>query len=157
MTMPDRRQAQRTKSDEIIYVDMGPDNGGIVLDISDGGLAFCTAIPIQQADEVEFSLVVKGKGRIEGAGSVAWRNKAGRKCGVKLASSSADAAERLQHILQFKTYPRIKLCPPTKRLNQTRYQFAKTILHFCNRSSLLARLRCRSARNRNPNAARLML
>jgi hypothetical protein len=98
MTMPDRRQAQRTKSDEIIYVDMGPDNGGIVLDISDGGLAFCTAIPIQQADEVEFSLVVKGKGRIEGAGSVAWRNKAGRKCGVKLASNSADAAERLQQL-----------------------------------------------------------
>ena len=37
-TTAERRQAPRTKLVEIAYIGMGPENGGLVLDVSDGGL-----------------------------------------------------------------------------------------------------------------------
>jgi hypothetical protein len=42
---PDRRQTPRTKLVEIAYIGMGPENGGLVLDVSDGGLSFHGTCP----------------------------------------------------------------------------------------------------------------
>lgn len=95
MTMPERRRSQRTNLAEIVYVDMGPENGGIVLNVSEGGLAFCAAVPIQQTEAIHFSLLLKGKGRMDGAGEVAWTDKSRKMCGLRLSSDSSDGSERL--------------------------------------------------------------
>ena len=95
MTMPERRSRQRTNPNELVYLDMGSENGGIVLNVSEGGLAFCAAFPIRQTEVIQFSLLVKGKGRMSGAGGVAWRDQSGKMCGLRLNSDSADGSERL--------------------------------------------------------------
>lgn len=95
MPMPERRRSERTNPDEIVYVDMGPENGGIVLNVSEGGLAFCAAIPIRQTEPIHFSLVFKGRGRMDGAGEVAWIDKSRKMCGLRLSSDSWGGSERL--------------------------------------------------------------
>ena len=94
---PDRRQAPRTKLVEIAYIGMGPENGGLVLDVSDGGLSFHSVAPVQQAETIKFLLSLRGHSRIEGAGEVVWTNEMKTVCGLRFTSLSADARDYLNN------------------------------------------------------------
>jgi hypothetical protein len=95
MTPPDRRQSPRTKLGEIAYIGMGPENGGLILDVSDGGLSFHAVAPVQPAEEIHFVLSLRGHGRIEGAGEVVWTNEMRTVCGLRFTSLSGGARELL--------------------------------------------------------------
>src|ERR1700682_3933196 len=97
VTTPDRRQTPRTKLVEIAYIGMGPENGGLVLDVSDGGLSFHAVAPVQPAETIRFLLSLRGHGRIQGAGEVVWTNELGTVCGLKFTSLSAGALEYLNN------------------------------------------------------------
>lgn len=94
---PDRRQAPRTKLAEIAYIGMGPENGGLVLDVSDGGLSFHSVAPVRQAETINFLLSLRGHSRIEGAGEVVWTNEMKTVCGLRFTSLSAGAREYLNN------------------------------------------------------------
>jgi hypothetical protein len=94
-TTAERRQAPRTKLVEIAYIGMGPENGGLVLDVSDGGLSFHAVAPVQPAETVHFLLSLRGHSRIEGAGEVVWTNEMKTVCGLKFTSLSSGAREHL--------------------------------------------------------------
>jgi TPR repeat protein len=74
---------------------MGPENGGLVLDVSDGGLSFHSVAPVQTAETIHFLLSMRGQTRIEGAGEVVWTNELRTVCGLKFISLSGDAREFL--------------------------------------------------------------
>jgi|HubBroStandDraft_6_1064221.scaffolds.fasta_scaffold28352_3 hypothetical protein len=93
----DRRQTPRTKLVEIAYIGMGPENGGLVLDVSDGGLSFHAVAPVQTAETVHFLLSLRGHSRIEGAGQVVWTNEMKTVCGLKFTSLSSGAREHLNN------------------------------------------------------------
>ena len=93
----DRRQAPRTKLVEIAYLGMGPENGGLVLDVSDGGLSFHSVAPVQPAQEIRFLLSLRGHSRIEGAGQVVWTNEMHTVCGLRFTSLSSGAREHLNN------------------------------------------------------------
>ena len=95
--MPERRRTQRTRLDEIVYVDMGPLNGGVVLNVSEGGLAFCAAVPIRQPGVIQFSLLVKGKGRVESSADVVWTDKKQKTCGLRFSPRFEDSGARVRH------------------------------------------------------------
>jgi hypothetical protein len=92
---PDRRRSPRTKLEEITYIGMGPENGGLVLDVSDGGLSFHSVAPVQPAETVHFLLSIKGQSRIEGAGEVVWADELRTVCGLRFTSLSSGAREYL--------------------------------------------------------------
>jgi len=94
-TTADRRQAPRTKLAEIAYIGMGPENGGLVLDVSDGGLSFHAVAPVQPAQTIHFLLSLRGNSRIEGAGEVVWTNEMRTVCGLRFTSLSSSAREQL--------------------------------------------------------------
>jgi hypothetical protein len=94
---PDRRQAPRTKLAEIAYIGMGPENGGLVLDVSDGGLSFHSVAPVRQAETINFLLSLRGHSRIEGAGEVVWTNEMKTVCGLRFTSLSAGARDYLNN------------------------------------------------------------
>ena len=94
---PDRRQAPRTKLVEIAYIGMGPENGGLVLDVSDGGLSFHSVAPVQRTETINFLLSLRGHSRIEGAGEVVWTNEMKTVCGLRFTSLSADARDYLNN------------------------------------------------------------
>jgi hypothetical protein len=97
VTSPDRRQTPRTKLVEIAYIGMGPENGGLVLDVSDGGLSFHAVSPVQPSEKINFLLSVRGLNRIEGAGEVVWTNEMKTVCGLRFTSLSGDAREHLNN------------------------------------------------------------
>jgi hypothetical protein len=80
---------------EIAYIGMGPENGGLVLDVSDGGLSFHAVAPVQPAETIHFLLSLRGHSRIEGAGEVVWTNEMKTVCGLKFTSLSSGAREHL--------------------------------------------------------------
>ncbi len=92
---PDRRQAPRTKLVEIAYIGMGPENGGLVLDVSDGGLSFHSVAPLQRSEQIQFLLSLRGHSRIEGTGEVVWTNEMRTICGLKFISLSNGAREHI--------------------------------------------------------------
>jgi TPR repeat protein len=92
-----RRTGPRTKLVEIAYIGMGPENGGLVLDVSDGGLSFQAVAPVQRAEKIKFILSLRGHSRIEGAGEVVWTNQMGTVCGMKFTSLSTGALEYLNN------------------------------------------------------------
>jgi hypothetical protein len=94
---PDRRQTPRTKLVEIAYIGMGPENGGLVLDVSDGGLSFHAVAPVRQAETIHFLLSLRGHSRIEGAGEVVWTNEMKTVCGLRFTSLSSGAREHLNN------------------------------------------------------------
>ena len=47
-TGQDRRSQTRRRLEELVYVDFGPSNGGIILDMSEGGFAFQSVEPLEQ-------------------------------------------------------------------------------------------------------------
>jgi PilZ domain len=93
--IPDRRQAPRIKLVEIAYIGMGPENGGLVLDVSDGGLSFHAVAPVREDETINFLLSLRGHSRIEGAGEVVWTNEMKTVCGLRFTSLSAGAREHL--------------------------------------------------------------
>lgn len=93
----DRRQTPRTKLVEIAYIGMGPENGGLVLDVSDGGLSFHAVAPVQRSETIRFLLSLRGHSRVEGAGEVVWTNDARTVCGLKFTSLSSGAREHLNN------------------------------------------------------------
>ena len=97
MIAAERRQTPRTKLVEITYIGMGPENGGLVLDVSEGGLSFHSVAPIQLEEKVQFVLSLTGRSRIEGTGKVVWTNKIGTVCGLKFTTLSPGALEHLNN------------------------------------------------------------
>jgi len=97
VSKPDRRQTPRTKLVEIAYIGMGPENGGLVLDVSDGGLSFHSVAPVQPAETIRFLLSSRGQNRIEGAGEVVWTNEMRTVCGLRFTSLSSGAREHLNN------------------------------------------------------------
>lgn len=95
--IPDRRQTPRTKLAEIAYIGMGPENGGLVLDVSDGGLSFHAVAPVRKDETINFLLSLRGHSRIEGAGEVVWTNEMKTVCGLRFTSLSAGAREHLSN------------------------------------------------------------
>ncbi len=95
--IPDRRQAPRIKLVEIAYIGMGPENGGLVLDVSDGGLSFHAVAPVGKDETINFLLSLRGHSRIEGAGEVVWTNEMKTVCGLRFTSLSAGAREHLSN------------------------------------------------------------
>lgn len=96
-TSSDRRRAPRTKLAEIAYLGIGPENGGIVLDVSDGGLSFHAVSPVQPAESIRFLLSLRGHSRIEGSGEIVWTDDMKTVCGLKFTSLSAGAREHLDN------------------------------------------------------------
>ena len=48
----ERRQAPRMTVKELAYVNLDRDNGGIILDVSEGGLCFQATAPVQCVEKV---------------------------------------------------------------------------------------------------------
>ena len=71
MAQSERRVSKRKLLDRLTYIDIAGGNGGVVTDVSEGGLGFRVIAPIEKAAAVRFVLSGHSTG-IEGAGNVAW-------------------------------------------------------------------------------------
>src|SRR5436190_946364 len=76
----DRRQKLRIVPNELVFLQLERDDGGTVLDVSEGGLGFETFAPVNPNGPVHFWFSLNLRDRIEAWGEVVWTN-ATKKCG----------------------------------------------------------------------------
>lgn len=93
----ERRAHNRRRVEGLIYVGLGEDNGGIVLNLGEDGLGFHAAVPLQQNHfpHVRFQLPVSGKW-VELSGDVAWTDESRTSAGMKFIGLPDEARAEIR-------------------------------------------------------------
>lgn len=92
---PERRQAPRTTVEALAYISFGPDNGGIVLDVSEGGLRFRAIAPVNATETLRFWFSAEGY-RVDAEGEVAWVDETRKAGGLRFKALAPDAREHIR-------------------------------------------------------------
>ena len=93
----DRRTTHRTNSEALTYIHLEPDSGAIVLNVSDGGLAFHAVAPIHQSGIIKFWFSLRADHRIEGNGELAWTDATRKTGGLRFNSLPAEVREQIRN------------------------------------------------------------
>lgn len=94
MSATERRQVPRTKLEKLAYIHIEPDNGGIVLNVSDGGLAFHSMAPVEKNGQVLFSLKEQNR-RIDVCGELVWTDEVQKIGGLRFTTLTSEAREQI--------------------------------------------------------------
>lgn len=95
-----RRLHARRRIDQLIYANLGPGNGGIVMNLSEGGLSFQGIGVVRREQVILLSFKLPGTdAQIEANGEVVWSNDSGKGGGLRFVDLSAEARQRLKEWL----------------------------------------------------------
>jgi PilZ domain len=96
MKPEERRLSTRKTLKDLSYVSLPADNGGIVLDVSEGGLGFHAIAPIQSAGPIEFRFTIDSATRITAMGELAWRDFTGKTGGLRFTQLPDEIREKIR-------------------------------------------------------------
>jgi TonB family protein len=92
-----RRFHARRRMEGLIYVDLGPDNGAILIDLGEGGLGFQSVVPLSLDQAVLLKFKVPGEGEpVEGYAEVAWLNDSGKGGGLRFVEFTENARAQIR-------------------------------------------------------------
>lgn len=94
MPTTDRRHTPRTKLNQVAYINIGPDNGGIVLNVSGKGLGFHSMVPVERNGAFRLSLQEQNR-KIDICGELVWTDKVQKIGGVRFTTLTAEARDRI--------------------------------------------------------------
>jgi len=121
MTSPtlnlERRQAPRTPVDKLAYINLDPNNGAVVLNVSVGGLCFHSVAPIQKSETIRFWFS-EGKRRIEADGQLAWMDENRKTGGLRFADLSTEARLQIRDWTSHSATMGTKLAPSVSSPSQ---------------------------------------
>jgi periplasmic protein TonB len=77
-------RSSRKRFETLTYVDLGPDNGGMLIDISEGGVSFQGVKPLETDELLHIVFKLPNiNDSIRGTGQVAWLNDSGKGGGLR--------------------------------------------------------------------------
>ncbi|HWG57901.1 MAG TPA: TonB family protein [Candidatus Acidoferrales bacterium] len=93
----DRRAHTRRRISSLAYADLGADNGGIVLDLGEGGMAVQAVVPLdgEPLPRIRFQLPDQA-GWIETPGRTAWLSASKRDGGIEFTGLPAEARAKIR-------------------------------------------------------------
>jgi cell division septation protein DedD len=94
MSTPERRHFPRTIIERLAYIQIEPNNGGIVLNVSPDGLCFHSIAPVERNDDMRFSILDHNR-RIDAKGSLVWTDEASKVAGVRFTTLTSEAREQV--------------------------------------------------------------
>lgn len=99
----ERRKTPRTQLQQILYVNLEPDNGGIVVNLSEGGLSFRSAILVEQAPQPDAPLrlwfsLPNGQ-RLEACAEMVWTGKTQKVGGLRFTNLSEAARAQVLSLI----------------------------------------------------------
>jgi TonB family protein len=95
-----RRLHARRRIDQLTYADFGPGNGGIVMNLGEGGLSFQGIGAVRKGQVIRLSFKLPGTGsQIEACGEVVWSNDSGKGGGLCFVDLSDEARQRIKEWL----------------------------------------------------------
>ena len=92
---PERRLNKRKTLERLTYIDLPSNNGGIVTDVSEGGLGFHAVAAVGNGGPVHFSFSA-GSQRIAGAGELMWTDAQGKIGGLRFTELPAEIREQIR-------------------------------------------------------------
>src|ERR1700682_4334942 len=84
----ERRQSPRKRFENLLYVEVEPGNGGMVLNLSEHGFGFRAVRRVRPKQDVKFAFNLDEKRRVGGCGRLEWSDKEGRVAGVQFTDVS---------------------------------------------------------------------
>ena len=139
----ERRTTPRIAVNGLAYVNLAPDNGGIVLNVSEGGLCFQSRAPVQSVDSIRFWFSYRtqrieakvghassnepspgGVSRfIEVASELAWTDDTRKKGGVRFKNLPEVAGQQIRDWMYEPAFVRVSERPiPTFRSGKKSYK-----------------------------------
>ena len=95
----ERREKTRKVPDQFAFLQLEQDDGGTVLDISEGGLRFESFAPVPEHGPIHFWFSLNLRERIEASGEVAWTDAQRKSGGLKFLSLSEGGREEIRDYL----------------------------------------------------------
>jgi TonB family protein len=93
----DRRHRARRRLLSLAYIDLGGNNGGIILNISEGGLVVAAASPVEDGFVPRMRFQLPGSSDwIEADGEVTWTGNSKREAGIRFVDLPPDALDRIK-------------------------------------------------------------
>src|SRR5258708_19571106 len=71
------------KPDQLVYLELGSGNGGMLLSISEDGFRFRAVTPVRANTSMPFAFSLDGRNRLEGEGTVEWVEEDGKSGGMR--------------------------------------------------------------------------
>ncbi|MGC1967818.1 MAG: PilZ domain-containing protein, partial [Candidatus Acidiferrales bacterium] len=96
ISWPQRRQATRTTLNSVVYINFDSDNGGIVLNVSEGGLCFHSVAPVQREGTLGFWFS-EHKQKIEADAEIAWIDETGKTGGLRFTTLPEEGHEQIRN------------------------------------------------------------
>jgi cell division septation protein DedD len=93
--LQERRSSTRKTLERLTYIDLLSTNGGIVTDLSEGGLGFHVVAPVQVSGPIDFCFTSDAK-RIAGTGELAWTDGEKKTGGLRFVQISAEVREQIR-------------------------------------------------------------
>jgi PilZ domain/SPOR domain len=92
----ERRQTTRTTLNSVVYINFDSDNGGIVLNVSEGGLCFHSVAPVEREGSIRFWFS-EHKQKIEADGEIAWIDESRKTGGLRFSGLPAEGQEQIRN------------------------------------------------------------
>jgi hypothetical protein len=83
MMPQERRHSIRKTPENLAYISLPFNNGGIVLDVSEGGLGFRAIAPVKADGPIRFQFAIDAAARVEAVGELAWKDETGKTGGLR--------------------------------------------------------------------------
>jgi hypothetical protein len=92
----DRRLSIRKTPKHLGYLSLPFNNGGFVLDVSEGGLGFQAIAPIKAVGPIRFRFAIDSPDRITAVGELAWVDETGRAGGLRFTQLPDGVREQIR-------------------------------------------------------------
>jgi hypothetical protein len=96
MMQQERRLCGRKPLEQLAYISLPFDNGGIVLDVSEGGLGFQAVAPVEVGAPIHFRFSVRPVAWIEAIGEVVWKDETGKSGGLRFTHLPDEVREQIR-------------------------------------------------------------
>ncbi len=81
------------KPQQLVYVELGVSNGGMMLGICEQGFSYRAVSPLVHDGPVNFAFALDGKTRLQGIGEIVWSEDDGKTGGLKFTNISPQFQE----------------------------------------------------------------
>jgi hypothetical protein len=101
----ERRKTPRKKQDQLIYVEFGHDNGGMLRDLSEGGMGFRAVGPVRQGQKVPFAFSFAAGKQLAGEAELSWTDAEGKSGGLRFLNAAEELRGTIRNWLGSAGYP----------------------------------------------------
>jgi hypothetical protein len=96
MMQNERRVNIRKPLERLAYISLPFNNGGIVLDVSEGGVGFHAIAPVKADGPIHFRFAVDSSRRIRAVGELAWTDETGKTGGLRFTELPDEIREYIR-------------------------------------------------------------